>query len=103
MKLTDLKSHDQVLQESLRDPEFRKEWDRTALARAVATWMVTYRAEHGLSQSALARRLGMQQSAIARLEAGDHIPSLLTLWRLSQGLGIAFHIEVTPETLGLTA
>jgi transcriptional regulator with XRE-family HTH domain len=98
-----LKTHEQVLQESLRDPTFRREWDQTALARAVATRIVQYRAEHGLSQSGLARLLGMQQPAIARLEAGDHNPSLETLWRLSQSLNITFHIDITPETLDLIA
>lgn len=103
MKLSDLKTHEQVLQESLQNPEFRQEWERTALARAVATRLVVYRAEHGLSQSGLARKLGMQQPAIARLEAGDHTPTLDTLRRLSRGLGINFHIEITPGTLDLTA
>ena len=39
----------------------------------------------------------MQQPAIARLEAGDYNPSMETLMRLSQGLGIDFHIDITPE------
>jgi DNA-binding XRE family transcriptional regulator len=103
MKLSDLKTHEQVLQESLRDPTFRREWEQTALARAVAIRLVQYRAEHGLSQSELARALRMQQPAIAHLEAGDHNPSLETLWRLSQGLNITFHIDITPEVLDLSA
>jgi ribosome-binding protein aMBF1 (putative translation factor) len=85
------------LKKRLRDPEFRREWERTALARAVALRLVEYRADNGLSQSALARKLQMQQPAIARLEAGDHNPSVDTLMRLSQGLGIDFHIDITPE------
>jgi DNA-binding XRE family transcriptional regulator len=103
MKLSDLKTHEQVLHESLQDPAFRREWEQTALARAVAIRLVQYRAEHGLSQSGLARVLGMQQPAIARLEAGDHNPSLETLWRLSQGLKISFHIDITPDALALSA
>jgi transcriptional regulator with XRE-family HTH domain len=43
----------------------------------------------------------MHQPAIARLEAGDHEPSLTTLARLARGLGVEFHIDVTPETLEL--
>jgi transcriptional regulator with XRE-family HTH domain len=39
----------------------------------------------------------MHQPAIARLEAGDHNPSVDTLMRLSQGLAIDFHIDITPE------
>jgi ribosome-binding protein aMBF1 (putative translation factor) len=85
------------LKKRLRDPAFRQAWERTALARAVALRLVEYRADNGLSQSALARKLHMQQPAIARLEAGDHNPSVDTLMRLSQGLGIDFHIAITPD------
>lgn len=85
------------LKKRLRDPEFRREWDRTALARAVALRLVEYRADNGLSQTALARKLQMQQPAIARLEAGDHNPSVDTLMRLSQVLRIDFHIDITPK------
>jgi ribosome-binding protein aMBF1 (putative translation factor) len=97
-KLSELKSARQVRAEDLRDPEVRAEYERTALAHAVAMRVIKYRTEQGLSQSALARRLGMQQPAIARLEAGDHQPSLVTLARLAAGLGMEFHIDITPET-----
>lgn len=102
-KLSELKSARQVHAEDLRDPEIRAEYERAALAHAVAMRVIEYRTEHGLSQSALARRLGMQQPAIARLEAGDHEPSLATLSRLARGLGVEFHIDITPDTLDLRA
>jgi ribosome-binding protein aMBF1 (putative translation factor) len=100
-KMSELRRAAAVHEAVLRDPEVHAEYDRTALAHQVATRVIRYRVEHGLSQSALARQLGMQQPAIARLEAGDHEPSLTTLARLARGLGIEFHIEVTPATLGL--
>jgi len=76
MKLSDLPTHEQVLAEHLdADPEFRREWERTALARAVAVRVIAYRAVHGLSQTALAGRLKMTQPAIARLESGSSSPS----------------------------
>lgn len=67
MKLSDMKSADRVLAEQLKDQSFREEWDRTALARAVATQVVTCRAQQGLSQAALARKLGVSQPLVARL------------------------------------
>jgi DNA-binding XRE family transcriptional regulator len=73
--LSELKSTRQVHTEDLRDPEVQAESERTALAVRV----IRYRTEHGPSQSALARQLGMRQPAIARLVAGDHEPSLATL------------------------
>jgi transcriptional regulator with XRE-family HTH domain len=45
--------------------------------------------------------LGMHQPAIARLEAGDHEPSLATLSRLARTLGVEFHIDITPDVFQL--
>jgi len=91
------------LAEDLKDPAFRAEWERTAVARAVANEIVKYRGGHSLTQTQLARQLGMQQSAIARLELGEHEPTLATLSKLSQGLGINFRIDITPGSLSLSA
>ncbi|TAK22487.1 MAG: XRE family transcriptional regulator [Chloroflexota bacterium] len=85
-----------VLTEQLRDPEFRSEWDRTALARAVANAVVTYRSREKLSQKALAAKLAMKQPAIARLEIGEHNPSIETLERLASALGLRFIVDVAP-------
>ena len=60
-----------------------------------------YRIDHGLSQTELARLLGMHQPAIARLEAGDHEPSLATLCRLARTLDVEFHIDITPDVFQL--
>jgi|HubBroStandDraft_4_1064222.scaffolds.fasta_scaffold772486_1 ribosome-binding protein aMBF1 (putative translation factor) len=103
MKASDLPTTGEVLADALRDQAFRREWQRTALAGAVALRLVEYRAEHGLSQRALAAKLGMKQPAIARLEAGDHTPSIDTLVRLSRGLGMRFRLEISPEELALGA
>ena len=97
MKLGNLKTNEQVLTEELRDPEFQREWDRTAVARAVALKVLTYRTEHGLSQRALAKRLDMTQPQLARLEAGEHNPTIDTLARLAQTLDLEFAIDIHPR------
>jgi transcriptional regulator with XRE-family HTH domain len=100
VKLSDLKTASQVEKEQTRaDPEVRRELERTALANDVAIRIIRYRVEHGLSQTQLARKLGMHQPAIARLESGDHEPSLSTLGRLAKGLGIEFRINVSSDGL----
>src|SRR5215212_6295555 len=98
MKLSEMKTADEVLARDLEeDPKFAEEWERTAPARGLANRVVAYRIEHGLSQAELGRLLGMSQPAVARLEAGDHDPTLKTLRRLAHGLGIRFHIDVLPD------
>jgi ribosome-binding protein aMBF1 (putative translation factor) len=86
-----------VLAEELRDPEFRAEWERTALARWLATEVAHHRAEHGLSQRQLAERLGVHQSDVARMESGEHTPSLERLIRIASGLDVELMIDIRPQ------
>ncbi len=97
MRVDEMKTAQEGRDQLLADPAFRAEWDRTAFSEAVAMRVVDYRVENHLTQTALGRMLGMKQPAIARLEAGDVIPSLDTLSRLSKVLGIEFHIDITSE------
>jgi transcriptional regulator with XRE-family HTH domain len=97
MKLSEMKTHKELLAEQLRDdPEFRASWERTALARAVAVAIVRYRSKHGLAQRDVAAILEMKQPQVARLEAGEVNPSMEMLMRISAGLGIEFTIDVRP-------
>jgi ribosome-binding protein aMBF1 (putative translation factor) len=97
MAIDQLISHDEVLVKDLRDPEFRAEWERTALARWLAVEVAHYRAENELSQRQLAERLGVHQSDVARMESGEHVPSLERLVRVAQGLDIELMIDIRPQ------
>jgi DNA-binding XRE family transcriptional regulator len=94
MRITDLAPLEEVIEEHRTDPEFRCEWDRGAFAREVAVRVVRYRSEHRLTQSRLAEVIGTTQSVIARLETGEHVPSLQTLAKVSAATGIEFHLDV---------
>jgi transcriptional regulator with XRE-family HTH domain len=97
MKLSEMKTNDELITEQLRtDPAFRAEWERTALARAVAVAIVQYRAQNDLSQRDLGQRLGMKQPQVARLELGEVNPNMDTLMRISSRLGIELTIDVRP-------
>lgn len=97
MKLSEMKTNEELIAEQLTtDPAFRTEWERTALARAVAVAIVRYRGEHDLSQRELAERLGMKQPQVARLELGEVNPSIETLMRISAQLAMEFTIDVRP-------
>ena len=103
MKLSELPALQEVVDRQREDPEFREEWDRSAFAREVAIRIARYRADHGLTQTELARAVGMQQPVIARLERGEQPPSLATLARITAGTGIAFHLDVRDGAVALTA
>lgn len=84
VKLSERENVNELIEEHrAQDPEFRQQWDRTAFARAVAHRIISYRAEHGLTQTQLARKVGTTQSVIGRLELGEQPPSLATLAKLT--------------------
>jgi ribosome-binding protein aMBF1 (putative translation factor) len=97
LKLSDMTTHEQLLESELGDPDVRAEWERTTLARAVALQVVGYRGQHRLTQKALAERLGMKQPQVARLESGEHNPSIDTLARLAGVMEIEFNIDIRPH------
>jgi len=102
-KASESKTGDQLLADDLRDPEVVAELARTAVANQLAILVIQYRVEHGLTQTALARQLGMRQPAIARLEAGDHEPSVAMLARLANKLGITLRLDLTPDSVELVS
>ena len=103
MRVSDLKTNQEVKAADLDDPEYQAEWERTRLAHEVTMRVIDYCVKHKLTQSELACKLGMRQPHIARLEAGEHEPSLAMLSRLARVLGMEFHIAITRNALLLSA
>jgi transcriptional regulator with XRE-family HTH domain len=93
-KLSELRTAEEARAGDMQDLEYRREYERTKLANDVAIRVIQYRVKHGLSQSELARRLGMKQPNVARLESGDHEPTLGTLARLAEVLNQDFSVDV---------
>jgi HTH-type transcriptional regulator/antitoxin HipB len=56
----------------------------------------TLREQRGWSQTELATRAGMTQSATARFEAGGTVPTLPVLDRVATALGMRLSVSLTP-------
>ncbi|HVY66568.1 MAG TPA: helix-turn-helix transcriptional regulator [Gammaproteobacteria bacterium] len=64
----------------------------------VADQLLKARARAGLTQGAVAERMGTTTSAISRLEAAaKHVPSLGTLKRYAQAVGCRLEVRLVPE------
>ena len=85
-----------LAEETIRDPEFQREWEKLEFARLVAAKVIEYRSQHNLTQRTLATKLNIPQSQIARLENAEHNPSHDTLTRLTQ-LNMEFTINIKPR------
>lgn len=66
----------------------RRGYEEARLAYELSAQVRAAREARGLSQSQLADRMGTQQSVIARLEAGGISPTLPTLKRVADALGM---------------
>lgn len=87
---------DDYLQEQLKDPEFKKEWDDIQPEMDVIRAMIDARIEQNLTQKELAARTGIDQADISKLENGTRNPSLKLLKKLAFGLGMQLKIEFVP-------
>ena len=65
----------------------------TILARKLLRSLIEARTNAGLSQAEVARRMGVPQPAIVRLEAGTHSPTLTTLARYASAIGVDLDVR----------
>jgi DNA-binding XRE family transcriptional regulator len=77
---------------------FDEAYKDLALEYQVAGQMLKARSRAGLTQDAVAERMGTTKSAISRLEgAGKHAPSLATLERYASAVGCELQVKFVPH------
>jgi DNA-binding XRE family transcriptional regulator len=90
----------------MNDPEFRAVYEEEAAKKELWLQLVEARQAAGLTQTEMARRLGVSQAQVARIEKrGYDTYTLNTLRRYVAALGEGFSLEVTihrPEPPGQT-
>ena len=87
---------DDFLEEQLKDPEFKEEFEALQPEHAVIQAIIDARKEAGLTQKELAEKTGIAQGDISKLERGVANPSIKTLQRLALGMGKTLKIEFLP-------
>lgn len=90
------KNFRETLNEQLKDPEFKKEWDALEPEFQIIQAMLDTRKEKDITQKQLAEITGIPQADISRLENGNANPSLKTLQRLAAGMGMQLKLEFVP-------
>lgn len=84
---------EKYLAEQLENPEFKQEWDSHELEYQLTINLMKERTAAGLTQLELAKRSGIRQSNISRIEQGESIPTLITLSKLARGFGKQLQIN----------
>ena len=91
-----MKTFNNYLKEQLKDPEIKAEWNRLEPEFQIVRALIKIRAEKNISQKQLSELTGINQADISRLENGNANPSLRTLQRLAEGLGMKLKLEFVP-------
>jgi len=90
--------HEEFLAKARVRRGFTEAYESLELEYELANQMLKARARAGLTQDAVAERMGTTKSAISRLEsAGKHAPSLATLKRYASAVGCELKVKFVPQ------
>ncbi len=90
--------HAAFLKKARKRRGFQAAYKALAVEYAVANEMLTARARAGLTQEAVASRMGTTKSTVSRLEsAGKHAPSLTSLRKYAKAVGCDVEIRLIPQ------
>ena len=81
-----MKNFNELKKVLLQDRAVRKTYDALAPQYAIIKMIIKKRLKIGLSQEALANKIGTKQSAIARFESGKTNPTLSFLTNITNAL-----------------
>ncbi len=90
--------HKAFLAKALARKGYTEAYNALAFKYQRASQMLIARSRAGLTQDAVAERMGTTKSAISRLEsAGKHAPSLATLKRYAEAVGCELQVKLVPH------
>lgn len=85
-----------IEQNRQEDKEFDEAMARQEVAQPIAIEIIRLRDAAGLTQGQLAELIGTKQPAIARLESGESVPSVQTLYKIASVLGQTLTVQFSP-------
>ncbi len=86
------------IQKDLEDEEFRREYEALEPKYALIRELLEARKKSGMTQEAVASKIGTTKSAISRLEGGSqHAPSIATLRKYAEAVGCDLVIKLEPK------
>ena len=90
--------HEAFLKKAMKRKGFRRAYEDLEEEYTLEREMLSARSRTGLTQEAVAERMGTTKSAVCRLEAGGkHSPSLPSLRRYAQAVGCHLEVKLVPN------
>ena len=79
------------------DPELNAEYEAMGPRFEAIRELISARKKAGLSQTALAKKMGVSQAVIGRLESGQNSPTIDTLAKAARALGGELVVHVRKQ------
>ena len=92
-----MKTFEDYKKQQMQDPELVREYEAIQPEMDVIRAIVNARTSQNLTQNELAKRTGINQADISKLENGTRTPSVNLLKRLAEGMGMSLKIEFIPK------
>ena len=92
-----MRTFDDMLNEQLKDINFKKEYEDIQPEVDVIRAIVDARTAQNLTQKELSKITGINQADISKLENGTRNPTVSLLKRLAEGMGMEIRIQFIPK------
>lgn len=94
-----MRTFDDMLSKQLQNDEFKKEYEAIQPELDVIRAIIDARTSRNMTQKELAKRTGINQADISKLENGTRNPSVNLLKRLAEGMDMVLKIEFVPKNM----
>lgn len=88
---------DDYLKEQLKNPAFKKIWEMNRKKLEIVKPIIRYRIDHNLTQGQLAKKIGVTQQHISKIENGE-FSNMETLENVLRYVGFTVKFEAVPLT-----
>lgn len=84
----------QHLKESLKNPEFKKAWEKSEAEYQISRALIDARVSKNISQRELAKKANTTQAVISRLESMSANPSIGLIQKIASALNLKLKIQL---------
>ncbi len=97
VKRTKFISAEALHREWMKDPEYRREYEKLEPEFQIARALIDARIKKKMTQAEIARKVGTKQPVISRLEGAQGSPSLSLIKRIAKVLDVRLVFRLEPR------
>ena len=89
-------TQEEVFKELMKNPEFEKEWNEDSAERQLAAFVINERIKRNMTQTQIAKVVGVGQAILSKIENAEARPTLKTISSIAKKLGYELKLEFRP-------